>query len=111
MSAVASATARCASPRASALLAKRSARIAPYFIRVAEAEARKKGVDNARFVIGDAQAGDLRGPRSRLRSLRHHVLEMPGAAMRNAQRARAARLRNRVAPAEENPWLHEAELA
>ena len=32
------------------------------FIRAAEAEARQKGVDNARFVVGDAQGGDLRGP-------------------------------------------------
>jgi ubiquinone/menaquinone biosynthesis C-methylase UbiE len=84
------------------------------FISAAEAEARKKGVDNARFVIGDAQGGDLRGPYDHaFARFGTMFFEMPGAAMRNVRKA--------LKPGgtftqivwrwrEENPWLHEAEL-
>jgi ubiquinone/menaquinone biosynthesis C-methylase UbiE len=84
------------------------------FVRTAEDEARREGVGNARFFVGDAQWGDLRGPYdhafSRFGTM---FFEMPGAAMRN--------IRKSLKPGgsftqivwrrrEENPWLHEAEL-
>jgi len=84
------------------------------FIRAAEAEARKEGVDNAHFFVGDAQWGDLRGPYDHaFARFGTMFFEMPGAAMRN--------IRNALKPGgtftqivwrrrEENPWLHEAEL-
>lgn len=84
------------------------------FIRDAEAAARKEGVANARFFVGDAQWGDLRGPYdyafARFGTM---FFEMPGAAMRNVRKAlkpggsfTQVVWRRR----EENPWLHEAEL-
>lgn len=84
------------------------------FIRAAEAEARKAGIENARFFVTDAQGGELRGPYdyafARFGTM---FFQMPGAAMRN--------IRNALKPGgtftqivwrrrEENPWLHEAEL-
>lgn len=84
------------------------------FIRAAETEARKAGVSNARFFVGDAQWGDLRGPYDHaFARFGTMFFEMPGAAMRN--------VRNALKPGgtftqivwrrrEENPWLHEAEL-
>jgi ubiquinone/menaquinone biosynthesis C-methylase UbiE len=84
------------------------------FIRAAEAEARKKGVDNARFLIGDAQRGDLHGPYDHaFARFGTMFFEMPGAAMRKVRKALKPggtftqivwRRRG------ENPWLHEAEL-
>ncbi|MGH8123415.1 MAG: class I SAM-dependent methyltransferase, partial [Rudaea sp.] len=85
------------------------------FIHSAEADARAAGIHNAHFFVGDAQWGDLRGPYdyafARFGTM---FFEMPGAAMRN--------IRNALKPGgvftqivwrqrEENPWLHEAELA
>lgn len=85
------------------------------FIRSAEADANAAGIHNAHFFVADAQWGDLRGPYdyafARFGTM---FFEMPGAAMRN--------IRNALKPGsvftqivwrrrEENPWLHEAELA
>lgn len=84
------------------------------FIRAAETEARKAGIENARFFVTDAQEGELQGPYdyafARFGTM---FFQMPGAAMRN--------IRNALKPGgtftqivwrrrEENPWLHEAEL-
>jgi len=84
------------------------------FIRAAEMEARKEGIDNAHFFVGDAQWGELRGPYDHaFARLGTMFFAMPGEAMRN--------IRNALKPGgtftqivwrrrEENPWLHEAEL-
>jgi ubiquinone/menaquinone biosynthesis C-methylase UbiE len=84
------------------------------FIRAAEAEARKKGVDNARFVMGDAQGGDLRGPYDHaFARFGTMFFEMPGAAMRNVRKAlKPGGTFTQIVwrRREENPWLHEAEL-
>ena len=84
------------------------------FIRVAEADARKKGVDNARFVIGDAQVGELRGPYDHaFARFGTMFFEMPGAAMRNVRKAlKPGGTFTQIVwrRREENPWLHEAEL-
>jgi ubiquinone/menaquinone biosynthesis C-methylase UbiE len=84
------------------------------FIRAAEAEARKKGVDNARFFIGDAQGGDLRGPYDHaFARFGTMFFEMPGAAMRNVRKAlKPGGTFTQIVwrRREENPWLHEAEL-
>ena len=102
--------ARCVGPTGEAV----GVDCAENFIRAAAAEARKEGVYNAHFFVGDAQWGDLRGPYdyafARFGTM---FFEMPGAAMRN--------VRNALKPGgtftqivwrrrEENPWLHEAEL-
>jgi ubiquinone/menaquinone biosynthesis C-methylase UbiE len=84
------------------------------FIRSAEAEARKEGVRNAHFFVGDAQSGNLRGPYDHaFARFGTMFFEMPGAAMRNIRKAlkpggtfMQVVWRRR----EENPWLHEAEL-
>jgi ubiquinone/menaquinone biosynthesis C-methylase UbiE len=84
------------------------------FIRAAEAEARRKGVDNARFVVGDAQGGDLRGPYDHaFARFGTMFFEMPGAAMRNVRTAlKPGGTFTQIVwrRREENPWLHEAEL-
>jgi ubiquinone/menaquinone biosynthesis C-methylase UbiE len=84
------------------------------FIRAAEADARKEGVANARFFVGDVQGGDLRGPYDHaFARFGTMFFQMPGAAMRNVRKAlkpggtfMQVVWRRR----EENPWLHEAEL-
>lgn len=84
------------------------------FIRDAEAEARKEGIPNARFFVGDVQWGDLHGPYDHaFARFGTMFFEMPGAAMRNVRKALKPGgsftqivWRRR----EENPWLHEAEL-
>lgn len=84
------------------------------FIRDAEAEARTEGISNARFFVGDAQWGDLRGPYDHaFARFGTMFFDMPGAAMRNVRKALKPGgsftqivWRRR----EENPWLHEAEL-
>jgi ubiquinone/menaquinone biosynthesis C-methylase UbiE len=84
------------------------------FVRAAETEARKAGVRNARFFVGDAQSGDLGG-------LYNHAFarfgtmffEMPGAAMRNVRKALkpgGTFMQIVWRRREENPWLHAAEL-
>jgi SAM-dependent methyltransferase len=84
------------------------------FIGAAKAEARKEGVANARFFVGDVQWGDLQG-------LYDHAFarfgtmffETPGAAMRNVRKALkpgGTFMQIVWRRREENPWLHEAEL-
>jgi ubiquinone/menaquinone biosynthesis C-methylase UbiE len=84
------------------------------FIREAETEARKQGVGNARFFVGDAQQGDLRGPYDHaFARFGTMFFEMPGAAMRNVRKAlRPGGTFTQVVwrRREDNPWLHEAEL-
>lgn len=84
------------------------------FVRDAEAAARKEGVTNARFFVGDAQWGDLRGPYDHaFARFGTMFFEMPGAAMRNVRKAlRPGGTFTQIVwrRREENPWLHEAEL-
>ena len=84
------------------------------FIRDAEAAARKAGVRNAHFFIGDAQWGDLRGPYDHaFARFGTMFFEMPGAAMRNVRKAlKPGGTFTQIVwrRREENPWLHEAEL-
>lgn len=84
------------------------------FIRDAEAEARKEGIPNARFFVGDAQWGDLHGPYDHaFARFGTMFFEMPGAAMRNVRRAlKPGGTFTQIVwrRREENPWLHEAEL-
>jgi ubiquinone/menaquinone biosynthesis C-methylase UbiE len=84
------------------------------FIRSGEDEARKAGVSNARFFVGDAQWGDLRGPYDHaFARFGTMFFEMPGAAMRNVRKAlKPGGTFTQIVwrRREENPWLHEAEL-
>jgi ubiquinone/menaquinone biosynthesis C-methylase UbiE len=84
------------------------------FVRAAETLARKEGVDNARFFIGDAQWGELRGPYDHaFARFGTMFFEMPGAAMRNVRKAlKPGGTFTQIVwrRREENPWLHEAEL-
>ena len=83
------------------------------FVRAAEGEARKAGVGNARFFVGDAQWGDLRGPYDHAFARFGTMFFMsPVAAFRNVRRALKpggtfAQIVWRKR--EENPWVHEAE--
>jgi len=85
------------------------------FIRAAETDARKQGVDNARFVVGDVQQGELRGPYDHaFARFGTMFFEMPGAAMRNVRRGlKPGGTFTQIVwrRREENPWLHEAELS
>jgi len=85
------------------------------FIRAAETDARKQGVDNARFVVGDVQRGELRGPYDHaFARFGTMFFEMPGAAMRNVRRGlKPGGTFTQIVwrRREENPWLHEAELS
>jgi ubiquinone/menaquinone biosynthesis C-methylase UbiE len=84
------------------------------FIRDAENEARSRGVANARFFVGDAQGGDLRGPYDHaFARFGTMFFEMPGAAMRNVRKSlRKGGTFTQVVwrRREDNPWLHAAEL-
>ena len=84
------------------------------FIRAAEDESRTAGVPNARFFVGDAQWGDLRGPYDHaFARFGTMFFEMPGAAMRNVRKAlKPGGTFTQIVwrRREENPWLHEAEL-
>ena len=85
------------------------------FVRAAEREAAEAGVPNARFFRADVQVDDLRGPYdyafARFGTM---FFMMPGVALRN--------IRSALKPGgtltqivwrkrEDNPWLHDAELA
>ena len=84
------------------------------FIRAAEAQASEDRVDNAHFLVADAQWDNLQGPYDHaFARFGTMFFVTPGAAMRN--------VRNALKPGgtftqivwrrrEENPWLHEAEL-
>jgi ubiquinone/menaquinone biosynthesis C-methylase UbiE len=102
--------ARCVGPSGEAV----GVDCAENFIGAAKAEARKEGVANARFFVGDVQWGDLQG-------LYDHAFarfgtmffETPGAAMRNVRKALkpgGTFMQIVWRRREENPWLHEAEL-
>ena len=84
------------------------------FIRAAEVEAREKGVDNARFVVGDAQRVDLDGPYDHaFARFGTMFFEMPGTAMRNVRKAlRPGGTFMQIVwrRREDNPWLHKAEM-
>jgi len=84
------------------------------FILTAEEEARKEGVPNARFFVGDAQSGDLYGPYDHaFARFGTMFFEMPGAAMRNVRKAlKPGGTFTQIVwrRREENPWLYEAEL-
>ena len=84
------------------------------FIRDAEAEARRDGIPNARFFVGDAQWGDLHGPYDHaFARFGTMFFEMPGAAMRNVRKAlKPGGTFTQIVwrRREDNPWLHEAEL-
>jgi ubiquinone/menaquinone biosynthesis C-methylase UbiE len=84
------------------------------FIRDCEADARKEGIANARFFVGDAQMGDLRGPYDHaFARFGTMFFEMPGAAMRNVRKALkpgGSFMQVVWRKREDNPWLHEAEL-
>ena len=83
------------------------------FVRAAETEARKAGIDNARFFVCDVQGGDLGGPYDHaFARFGTMFFDMPGAAMRNIRKALKPGgtfvqivWRRR----EENLWLYEAE--
>jgi ubiquinone/menaquinone biosynthesis C-methylase UbiE len=84
------------------------------FVRAAAADARKDGVANARFLVGDVQAGELGGPYDHaFARFGTMFFEMPGAAMRNVRKALkpgGSFMQIVWRRREENPWLHEAEL-
>ena len=88
---------------------------APNFIEAARAEAGATGVANTEFFVADVQTDDLRGPYDFAFSRFGTMFFMaPGAALRNIRRALApgATLTMIVwRRREENPWLHDAELA
>lgn len=84
------------------------------FIRAADAEARKLGVGNARFFVGDAQSGELGGPYdyafARLGTM---FFAMPDQAMANIRKAlKPGGVFTQIVwrRRDENPWLHQAEL-
>jgi len=85
------------------------------FVDAATREAQQAGVDNASFFVADVQTNDLRGPYDNaFARFGTMFFNMPGAAMRNIRKALVAGgqltmivWRRR----EENPWIHEAELA
>jgi ubiquinone/menaquinone biosynthesis C-methylase UbiE len=84
------------------------------FVRAAEGAAREKHIENARFVVGDAQTDNLHGPYDHaFASFGTMFFAMPSAAMHN--------VRNALKPGgtftqivwrrrEDNPWLYEPEL-
>lgn len=84
------------------------------FIRLAEADALKDGITNARFLVGDVQSGELQGPYDHaFARFGTMFFEMPGAAMRNVRKAlRPGGTFTQIVwrRREDNPWLHEAEL-
>lgn len=84
------------------------------FVFAAESDARDAGVANAKFLVADAQWGDLQGPYDHaFARFGTMFFEMPGAAMRNVRKALApgATFMQIVwRKREANPWLHDAEL-
>ena len=101
--------ARCVGPAGEAV----GVDCAENFLRMAEEETRKAGIDNARYFIGDVQWGDLRGPYDHaFARFGTMFFEMPGAAMRNVRGAlkpRGTFMQIVWRRREENPWLYEAE--
>ena len=85
------------------------------FIDEADRDRREQHVHNAEFLVADAQTADLGGPYDHaFARFGTMFFELPGAAMRNIRRALRPDgtftmivWRRR----QDNPWLHEAELA
>lgn len=84
------------------------------FIRSAEELARREGVNNARFLIADAQGDDLgAGYDHAFARFGTMFFSMPAAAMRNLRAAlkpNGSLTQVVWRKREENPWLHAAEL-
>jgi ubiquinone/menaquinone biosynthesis C-methylase UbiE len=101
--------ARCVGPAGEAV----GIDCAENFVRAAETDAGIEGVRNARFLVGDAQRDDLRGPYDHaFARFGTMFFANPGAAMRNVRRAlRPGGTFMQIVwrRREENPWLHEAE--
>ena len=85
------------------------------FVRAAEAEARKERVENAHFVVGDAQAGDLLGPYDHaFASFGTMFFLTPAVAMRNVRKALkpgGTFMQIVWRRREENPWLYRGRAA
>lgn len=85
------------------------------FIRASEADAAAAGVPNARFFVADVQEDDLRGPYDHAFARFGTMFFMsPVAALRNIRRALkpgGSFVQIVWRKREDNPWLHEAELA
>ena len=83
------------------------------FVLAAEAAARKERVENARFVVGDAQTGDLFGPYDHaFASFGTMFFLTPAVAMANVRKALkpgATFMQIVWRRREENPWLFDAE--
>ncbi len=114
-SAAASATARGASPRRVGPAGEAvGVDCAANFIATPRPRLAQEGVANARFFVGDAQMGDLRGPYDQaFARFGTMFFEMPGAAMRNVRKALkpgGTFMQVVWRKREDNPWLHEAEL-
>jgi ubiquinone/menaquinone biosynthesis C-methylase UbiE len=102
--------ARCVGPSGEAV----GLDCAENFVRAAEVAARDQQIENARFIIGDAQADDLHGPYDHaFASFGTMFFTASGAAMRNVRSALkpgAAFTQIVWRRREDNPWLYEAEL-
>jgi ubiquinone/menaquinone biosynthesis C-methylase UbiE len=83
------------------------------FVRAAEAAARKERVENARFVVGDAQTGNLFGPYDHaFASFGTMFFLTPEDAMVNVRKAlKPGATFTQIVwrRREENPWLFDAE--
>ncbi|HEY6985729.1 MAG TPA: methyltransferase domain-containing protein [Rhodanobacteraceae bacterium] len=83
------------------------------FIRECELDAKRSGIGNARFFVGDAQWDDLRGPYDHaFARFGTMFFDAPGAAMGNVRRAlKPGGTFTQIVwrKREDNPWLYEAE--
>lgn len=95
--------------------AARGVDCAPNFVKIATEETRESGLTNASFFVADVQIEDLRGPYdfvfARFGTM---FFNAPVAALRNMREA--LRSSGELAMIvwrrrEDNPWVHEAELA
>ncbi len=85
------------------------------FVAMASQEAAEKGVANASYFTADVQADDLKGPYDHaFARFGTMFFNLPGAALRNIRRAlKPGGTLTMVVwrKREENPWIHDAELA
>jgi ubiquinone/menaquinone biosynthesis C-methylase UbiE len=88
---------------------------APRFVAWAEQQALESGASNVEYLVRDAQLDDLGGPYdAAFARFGTMFFNLPGAAFRNVRRALApgAPFRQIVwRRREDNPWVHQAELA